>query len=77
MFCQGERREMRKETSQHAVSRTNKSAMERGERSISIGPPVVFGTSSTQKIPILGGFGRYDPEIGKSDGTHRSRCGRD
>lgn len=29
------------------------------------------------KIPILGGFGRYDPEIGKSDGTHRSRCGRD
>jgi len=37
MFDQGERREMRKETSRHAVSRTNQSAMERGERSISIG----------------------------------------
>jgi len=65
MFGQGERREMRKETSQHAVSRTNQSAMERGESSISIGYSVMIGTSSTQNVPILGGFGRDDPEIGK------------
>lgn len=44
------------------------SAMERGESSISIGPPVAFGTSSTQNVPIFGGFGKDDPEIGKSDG---------
>jgi len=56
---------MRKETSQHAVSRTNQSAMERGESSISIGYSVMIGTSSTQNVPILGGFGRDDPEIGK------------
>lgn len=65
MFSQEERREMRKETSQHAVSRTNQSAMERGESSISIGYPAMFGTSSVQNVPILGGFGRDDPEIGK------------
>jgi hypothetical protein len=57
---------MRKRTSQHAVSRTNQSAMERGETSIFIGR--VWNVKDTEVL-ILGGFGC---EIGtrKSDGTH-------
>jgi hypothetical protein len=61
MISQGEKRETRKGTSQHAVPRTNQDAMQRGERSIFIGR--VWNVKDTE-ILILGGFDCAFPEIG-------------
>lgn len=71
MLSQGEKREMRRETSQHAVvSRTNQGARERGETSIFIGRvwnvKIVLKFSSSAVLAVvsrkLERDGRTDPD---------------